>query len=165
MADITIGIDSAMTYDSLGGYPFIFLGNAASASGIISMLKIRVGRYAGYNDIIITLNYLISGTTYKTRSKVNLGQIIGVSTTTGLSMDVVQGDVLGEFSRTSIYCEVSGGSGIRYNTNEADIFVVGESKNFSSLASGYAAAVYGEGETESGVPIAIFQNYFNNMRS
>jgi len=125
-----------------GGSTYIVLGNPANASGFINTVKIQVNQST--TTLKIGIFYLVSGTTYKCRSAVNIGAVTGsgTHTITGLNLAVQTGDFIGAYwSNGSITITESGVSGCRYAI--ADAVAVDDSRTYSLLAT-RDHAIYGE---------------------
>lgn len=143
MADIDIGtpaIDRPQ-YVSQGN-TLIVVANPANASGTITDIDVYI--HGDVTGLKFGIFELISGTTFKCRSAVSIGDAAaGLREYTGLTLTVVAGDYIGAYwSFGNIDRHDAGGDGYWYEGS--DNCVVDDETEYT-LSSGRILSLYGEG--------------------
>jgi hypothetical protein len=127
------------------------LTNPINATGIVDTIKICAR--SDSTGVKVGAFYLISGTTWKCRSVINIGDVIsGAERSFSVSLAVVAGDILGFYSATGNLGRKSpGGSGSLIVTS-TDTFVAGNQTTYT-LVSNYGLALYGTGLAPSSLSV------------
>jgi hypothetical protein len=102
-------------------YTVLNYGNPANADGVIDTVELYAVLNNNLEGCKVGIFYNISGTTYACRDYAVIGDVTGGSkqTFSGLSIDVVTGDIIGLlFTRGQFEREESGGAGIGYDAGD-----------------------------------------------
>lgn len=104
---MAVDIGAPANYEARGygsGYTFICFDNPANEDGVLD--TIQVAAYQNITGLRVGTFYLVSGTTYKCRDSVLLGDIVAGATRTfnGLSVNVVAGDFIGCYYTGGMIC-------------------------------------------------------------
>lgn len=121
----------------------ISVDNPANLSGIIT--SVSVWAKTTIAGLRVGTFYLVSGTTYKCRDSAALGAVNtgSIQTFNGLSIQVVQGDLIGCYMSSGyIMLDGSGFGGVMNNGSE---YIDPEDSASFSLSAGYAMSLYGVG--------------------
>ncbi len=127
-----------------GGWTLIAVDNPANASGTIDTVKIW--SLTNLTGVMVGTFYLVSGTNYKCRDSVSIGNITGGSEQiiTGLSINVVIGDHIGVYWYTGAELLEADENGNGLYRAGGDYINPGDEATYA-LASNRTPSLYGTG--------------------
>lgn len=126
------------------GRTYILLDNPANATGVIDTIELWA--YSSFTGLKVATFYLLTGTTYKCRDPVTIGDVPSGSKQifTGLSIDVEAGDLIGFHAPSGLMERTSFGfAGLLWISG--DLCYPGHEAEYN-LDEGDVASLYGTGQ-------------------
>ena len=152
---IDIGLPAIDRPNALAGYwTYIEKNNAATESGTV--IRVEIWAHEALTEMRVGIFYLVSGTTYKCRDSVFIGDVAAGSKQvfSGLSLAVQAGDLIGcYFAEGSIDYDATGYSG-QWEV-EGDYAHTNDEATYEFVA-GAGSSLYGSSEA---APVAVGRSY------